>query len=129
LANSDASIAGKRCLVLDDELLIALDIQSILESAGAANVKCVANAADALAALRGDAKFDLAVLDVRLSGATRTSLTVAAVLAEQKTPFVFLTGMRADDVHAEQFPKAPVVEKPYDAPRLIDALLRALAAK
>ena len=35
MADSETSIAGKRCLVLDDEFLIALDIQQILETAGA----------------------------------------------------------------------------------------------
>ena len=35
---SDTSLAGKHCLVLDDEFLIALDIQEILEAAGAAKV-------------------------------------------------------------------------------------------
>jgi len=125
VAESKTAIAGKRCLVLDDEFLIALDIQNILEAAGAAQVVCVSNAADALAELRG-AKFDLAVLDVKLSDATRTSMTVAALLQAQATPFVFLTGARDDDVHAKQFPGAPVVDKPYQAPLLLDALLRAL---
>lgn len=129
MADVATSIAGKRCLVLDDEFLIALDIQQILEAAGAGSVTCVSNAADALAALRNEPKFDFAVLDVKLSGATRTSLSVAAVLAEQGTPFVFLTGMRSDDVHAMQFPTAQVVEKPYQAPLLMDAIFRALVGR
>jgi CheY-like chemotaxis protein len=127
VAAIEPSIAGKRCLVLDDEFLIALDLQQILEGAGAAEVICVGNAADALAAVRDGAPFDLAVLDVKLSGATRTSLTVAATLAEQGTPFVFLTGMRDGDVETRQFPKAPVIEKPYDAVMLLDTLQKALA--
>jgi hypothetical protein len=35
--------------------------------------------------------------------------------------------MRSDDVHARAFPGAPVVEKPYLAPVLLQALRRALA--
>jgi hypothetical protein len=34
--------------------------------------------------------------------------------------------MRVDDLHAKQFPQAPVVEKPYDAAALLDAVRRAL---
>ena len=128
MADSEA-IAGKRCLVLDDEFLIALDIQQILEAAGAASVICAGNSADALAALRNSPKFDVAVLDLMLSGATRTSLTVAAALAEQGTPFVFLTGMSGDDLHTKQFPHAPVMDKPYQADRLMDAVLRALKSR
>ena len=125
---SDTLLDGKRCLVLDDEFLIALDIQQILEKAGAANVTCVADAPEALASLRREVKFDVAVLDVKLGG-SRTSLGVAAVLAEKAIPFVFLTGMRIDDLHSTQFPQAPVVEKPYDAATLMDAVGRALAQR
>lgn len=123
---SDSLLAGKRCLVLDDEFLIALDIQQILELAGAKHVASVASASEAMELLRREPKFDLAVLDVKLGDAEGNSLDVAAMLAEAGTPFVFLTGMRVDNVHAKKFPQAPVVEKPYDALTLLDAAQRAL---
>ena len=125
MADFDAFLAGKRCLVLDDEFIIALDIQQILESAGAENVTSVSNAAEALAALRAH-KFDVGVLDLKLSGATRSSITVAAMLAEQGAAFVFLTGMRGEDEHTRQFPQAPVIEKPYQALTLLEALRKTL---
>lgn len=121
-------IAGKRCLVLDDEFLIALDIQQILERAGVA-VECVGSAAEAIKMLGGARKFDFAVLDVKLSGPADYSLGVAAALKSQGTPFVFLTGMRADDVHAGKFPEAPVIQKPYDATALLEAVARALTRR
>ena len=65
---SDPLLSGKRCLVLDDEFLIALDIQQILELAGAAHVACAASAREAIETLRHQPKFDFAVLDVKLSG-------------------------------------------------------------
>lgn len=123
---SDSLLAGKRCLVLDDEFLIALDIQQILELAGAKHVASVASASEAIELLRREPKFDLAVLDVKLGDAEGNSLDVAAMLAEAGTPFVFLTGMRVDNVHAKKFPQAPVVEKPYDALTLLDGAQRAL---
>ncbi len=129
MAQSEPSLAGKRCLVLDDEFLIALDIQQILESAGAADVMCCGNAAEALAAVGSGPRFDLAVLDVKLSGETGTSLALAAALTDQHTPFVFLTGMRADDEHTRKFPDAPVVEKPYQVSALMHALLKALESR
>jgi CheY-like chemotaxis protein len=131
LANIEPSLDGKRVLVLDDEFLIALDIQQILESAGAGSVACVGNATAAMTALNAGAKFDLAVLGLKLSGGASTSVTVAAALAALAalgTPFVFLTGMQ-DDGALKQFPNAPVVEKPYEAPRLLDAVLRALGVR
>jgi CheY-like chemotaxis protein len=129
VAQSNTVLSGKRCLVLEDELLIGLDIEQILEAAGATSVTCVGSADEALAAIRGGARFDVAVLDVVLRGATRTSLSVAAALQLQKTPFVFLTGMRGAELEAKEFPKAPLVEKPYQPPLLVDAIMRALAAR
>jgi CheY-like chemotaxis protein len=126
LPKSDSLLNGKRCFVLDDEFLIALDIQQILERAGASHVASVASATEAIQVLSREPKFDLAVLDVKLGGVERNSLDVAALLHTQGVPFVFLTGMRADDVHAKTFPNAPVIEKPYDATALLRAVQRAL---
>jgi CheY-like chemotaxis protein len=126
LPKSDSLLIGKRCFVLDDEFLIALDIQQILEGAGAAHVTSVASAAEAIAVFGGELKFDIAVLDVKLGSVEHNSLDVAALLQTQGVPFVFLTGMRVDDVHAKRFPNAPVIEKPYDPMALLRAIQRAL---
>jgi CheY-like chemotaxis protein len=125
----ESSIASKHCLVLDDEFLIALDIQQILEAAGAASVKCFGTSAECLAALQAGGKFDLAVLDFKLGDGARNSFSVAAFLNRQGTPFVFVTGMTRQDVRSAEFPDAPVVEKPYEAPLLLDAVVRALGSR
>jgi CheY-like chemotaxis protein len=117
-------LAGKRCLVVDDEFLIALDIQQALEHAGAAEVLCAGNTAEAVAFARAR-RFDFAVLDVRLSRTGGSSLPVAEVLATAGTPFVFLTGLRGDSAEARAYPQAPVVEKPYDAQTLLAAIRHA----
>ena len=129
MANPDPSIVGKRCLVLDDEFLIALDIQQILETAGAVSVVSVSSAAEALKVLGKEGQFDLAVLDIKLSDAAASSLGVADELTAQRTPFIFLTGMRADEIPAGPFRDAPVVEKPYQAAVLLEALKRALGGR
>jgi len=125
LTDSDASLAGRRCLVLDDEYLIALDIQNILEAAGA-TVTAVADVDDALQHLNGEDRFDIAVVDVRL-GATATSTAVTVRLIELGVPFVFLTGMRTDDVQLHH-PDVPVIERPYMADALLKAVDKALAS-
>ncbi len=111
--------------MLDDEFLIALDIQQTLEQAGA-TVTCLGDAKAALEALQGGAKFDCAVLDIKLSGAAQSSLTVAALLTEHGTPFVFLTGLHAGNEHVQAFPHVPLVEKPYQMEALMAALRRVL---
>lgn len=128
MSNTKVLPAGTRCLVLDDEFLIALDLQDILQAAGAAAVSCFSTADEALSALGGGAAFDLAVLDVKL-GTDATSLPVAEALSAQRTPFVFLTGTRRDGGQTSAFPNAPRVEKPYQQNALIDAVQAALAAK
>ncbi len=128
MPNLDLSIVGKRCLVLDDEFLIALDIQQILETAGAKTVTCFGNSADCLAALQSGRIFDLAVLDVKLSDGARDSLSIAALLKQQGVPFVFVSGMRSQDVRSTEFPDVPFVEKPYEASLLLDAMRRAVEA-
>jgi CheY-like chemotaxis protein len=127
LPELDSLLRGKRCFVLDDEFLIALDIQQILERAGASYVASVASAAEAIEVLGREPKFDLAVLDVKLGSVERNSFDVAVLLQTQGVPFVFVTGMRVDDVHTKNFPTVPIIEKPYDATALLRAVQHALA--
>ena len=84
MPKSDSLLSGKRCFVLDDEFLIALDIQQILERAGASHVTSVASAAEAIELLGREPKFDLAVLDVKLGSVERNSLDVAALLHDTR---------------------------------------------
>jgi CheY-like chemotaxis protein len=59
LPKSDSLLSGKRCLVLDDEFLIALDIQQILERAGAMHVASVASATAAIEVLHREPNLTL----------------------------------------------------------------------
>ena len=126
MSTTKALPAGWRCLVLEDEFLIALDLQEILAAAGA-EVACFADADAALAALDGGAPFDLALLDIHLGGASSTSSSVAATLAARQTPFIFLTGMHRDSARALAYPDAPMLEKPYQQSELLDAVRTALS--
>jgi CheY-like chemotaxis protein len=129
LSDGVAFLNGKRCLVLDDEYLIALDIQQILEAAGAAGVICVSSVGHALEAMNKGSKFDLAVLDFKLDNTDVSSLAVAVLLSERGTPFIFLSGARPDEIRAGSFAHVPVVEKPYQAAILIEAVRLVLAGK
>src|SRR6185437_10725912 len=100
-------LGGLRCLVVEDDFLIALDIQELLESAGAAAVTCAGSIADALAALQNEPAFAVAVVDIGLDEKDKT-------------------GMGGDDKRARQFPETPVVDKPYRIDELLAALRRAL---
>lgn len=125
MSMTNALPTGWRCLVLEDEFLIALDLQEILAAAGA-EVACFADADAALSALDAGAQFDLALLDVHLGATSRTSSSVAAALAARHTPFIFLTGMHRDSARALTYPDTPLLEKPYQQSELLDAVRAAL---
>ena len=127
-AMSDTLLSGKRCFVLDDEFLIALDIQQILENRRRRARRVRRNRAGSrrAAAPRTELRCCRTRHETRRTATAPVSAS-RTLLAENGTPFVFLTGMRVDDLHAKQFPQAPVIEKPYDAAALLDAIRRALA--
>ena len=113
-------VQGKSVLLLEDQFLIAMDVEEMLLSMGAASVSICASVPEALALLER-ALPDIAVLDVNLGA--ETSAEVARRLAAAKRPFVFATGY--DDgsrLPVMDYP-APVVRKPYSAGSL-SAMLR-----
>ncbi len=114
------AIQGKRLLLVEDSMMIALDAQAMLSDAGL-NVEIAGNVADAGRALTVNA-FDLAVLDVNLSG--ETSFPVADALRGRGVPFVFATGYGESIAVPERYADVPVVAKPYDEKSLRFALAR-----
>ena len=111
-------LAGKRILVVEDEFLIALDIERILELVEATHISVSRNR-DALLALQGGDRFDFAILDYKLNG--DNSGPVADRLTELGVPFIFLTGTSTLQV-PEQYRAVTILQKPFDANSLIAAL-------
>lgn len=119
-------LAGKKGLVVEDELLIALDLEDTLQSAGA-EILSAGRVEEALDLLNRTADLDFAVLDMHLGH--DTSLPIAAVLAGRNIPFAFLSGLGKSDTHLRQFPQAHAIAKPFHAPTLIAAIAEALARR
>ena len=85
--------APARVLVVEDNMIIAMDMEAMLLNLGAREVEtasCVADALSSVAAKRPD----FAVLDVNLG--PETSFPVADRLRELSIPFVFGTGYGED---------------------------------
>jgi len=120
-------LAGKRILVVEDEFLILLDIQGILEAAGARSIITASRVEDAIKAIDIADGFDTAVLDLKLE--KDSSVPIAERLTIAKVPFVFLTGAPHDAELARGFQSAPIVAKPFDSAVLVAALERALLRK
>jgi CheY-like chemotaxis protein len=117
--------AGRLVLVVEDEFLIAMDLEQLLRRHGWRVLGPAATVAAALRLLRG-AMPDVALLDVNLGGELVTP--VAVELRARGVPFVLASaydrlGLLRDAVLAA----APNVGKPTDERRLLAALARAVA--
>lgn len=119
MSNAEGPLAGKRGLVLDDEFLIALDLEELLRAAGA-EVMSVTHTDKAVEALRDNGPWHFGALDRHLGDTT--SASVASAFAERNIPFVFLTGSRSPRGSEEPKPAVPVIEKPYDPDALVEAI-------
>jgi DNA-binding response OmpR family regulator len=102
-------------LIIEEEPLLALDIESVLADHGSVQVTHYRSAADAsgVAGLQG---FGLAVVEARLGAAETVALTERLARAGVATVV-----MSADRKSLELFPHATPLEKPFDARRLLAA--------
>jgi two-component SAPR family response regulator len=97
-----------KVLVVEDEFLVAMDIENMLEQLGCQVVASVPRLRKALdVALSLD--FDLAVLDINLAG--EVVYPLAFRLANRGTPFVFTTGYSTSSLPSELSDR-PLVRKP-----------------
>ena len=113
-----------RILIVEDEAMIALDLEMALVHAGCVVVGPMASLAQALRHL-DDEPFDAALLDVNLNGVLIFPL--AEKLAARGIPFVFMTGY-AELILPVHFRERPVCRKPCAPHRPLRALALALAA-
>ncbi|EIE49314.1 histidine kinase [Salipiger aestuarii] len=111
-------------LVLEDTLIIAMDAASILEDLGASKVEMQSSVSAALDWV-GTNHPDFAVLDVNLGD--EQSLPVAEALAVRGVPFVLATGYGEAEELARIYPPCVIVQKPFSAASLEQALRQATA--
>jgi CheY-like chemotaxis protein len=84
----NSGLAGKRVLLVEDEVLVAWALEDMLTALECAVVGPVARVNEALALIDAE-MVDAAVLDVNLDG--QKSYPVADALAARGVPFVFAT--------------------------------------
>ena len=87
-----------RILVVEDEFLVAMELDYTLRDAGYQVVGPARDVRAALGLLR-DERPDAAVLDVNLAGERVTP--VAEVLRAMSVPFILASGYEATDLYAE----------------------------
>ncbi len=119
----EADLRGTRILVVEDQLLIAMDLEKMLGDQAVTEIVTAASATEALARLRAFTP-DVAILDVNLGA--ETSMPVAAELTRRDIPFVFATGYGDRSIIPQEFVAVPVVRKPYDAAAIVSQLSQLL---
>jgi DNA-binding response OmpR family regulator len=117
----------RRALIVEDEFLIAHDLEASMHELGYDDCDVAPNAQQAHALSMG-ARPDIVVVDVCLEGG-REGIEVARWLREMfEVPVVFVTSYSDDDTVArvrQRVPGAPVLPKPVYPERLAHAIVEA----
>lgn len=100
-------------------MLVAMNIEDMLLDLGY-EVAGLASRLEPALALAREGAFDIAMLDVNLAG--QASFPVADALKERGIPFLFATGYGIQGI-TENYRSAPVLQKPFRARDLQEALL------
>ena len=104
------SLEGRRILVVEDEFLIAMEVEDALRALGAEVIGPFGRLEQALGAVQ-DEEIHGAVLDVRLDG--ETSEQVAAVLVARGVPVLLTTGYESEQLPPD-LRHLPRLRKPFD---------------
>jgi CheY-like chemotaxis protein len=108
-----------RVLIVEDEMLVAMNLEDMLLDLGH-EVAGIASRAGPALALAREAEIDAAILDVNLAG--ENSREVAETLDARGIPFLFATGYGLGGIE-ERWRGRIVLQKPFRAADLGAALI------
>lgn len=109
------ALQGRRVIIIEDEPLVAMDMESTLAAAGC-EVVGAAGTFDKAKLLIANADCDAALLDVNLAGHAVGEL--AAALTQRNIPFAFVTGYGREALPRE-FREAVMLKKPFSEDQLL----------
>lgn len=126
MPQSDSSpLVGRRVLVVEDEVLVAMELESVLKAEGCVVVGPAPTNARALELIE-QMCIDACVLDLDLCG--EPSAPVARALAARSVPFALVTGY-SEAQTPEELRGVPRVSKPLDERVLVRVLSGALRGR
>lgn len=117
-ARDAADLRDRQVLVVDDEVVVAMDIAAALEAAGSSIVGPAYNIDQALQTI-GAQHIDLAIVDANLKG--RSAQPVAEALAQRRIPFILATGYGPESLPAG-WSGSSYIAKPFTIESLVQAL-------
>jgi PAS domain S-box-containing protein len=113
---------GRRILIVEDEPLLAMELETNLNALGCKTLRSAATLNAAKAAI-GDSGCDAALVDVNLGGRQADELAVA--LTRKNIPFAFVTGYGREGLPAG-FKEAAILSKPFAKEELLVVLAQLL---
>jgi len=116
-------LEGRKILVVEDNSMIALELASILEDAGAIVVGPVASVQAAYDQM-AERAIETALLDVTLRN-NETAFPLADALAAQRIPFVFISG-QSSALMPPRHRVRTFLNKPYKRAEVVQAVLTSL---
>jgi DNA-binding LytR/AlgR family response regulator len=119
-----ADLAGLRILIVEDEFLLAMELEMLVQQRGCMVLGPVSSVGQALSVLDGE-QPDVALLDVNLKGERATP--VAAALHARGVPFVLITGYSRLQLSEPELRDAPRIDKPVNCRALRRAVAVALS--
>jgi DNA-binding LytR/AlgR family response regulator len=122
--DSGADLAGLRILIVEDEFLLAMELETLLQQRGCMVLGPVSSVGQALTVLDGE-QPDVALLDVNLKGERATP--VAAALHARGVPFILITGYSVLQLSEPELRAAPRIDKPVNCRALKRAVASALS--
>lgn len=108
-----------RVFLVEDQMLIAMDVEYMLEAHGITDIETATSSTTALEKLK-NVTPDVGILDINLG--SDTSIPVAHEFLRRGIPFMFATGYADGIMIPPEFSHVPVIHKPYDE----DALLASI---
>ena len=116
-------LTGRRVLIVEDESLVAMLLETILEDMECIPVGPASNIDDGEVLARDTADLDAALLDVNVAG--RQVFPVAEILKARGVPFVFSTGYGEGGL-PEEWRGQATIQKPFTEAAIRDALMKAM---
>ncbi len=115
MVGQGGALTGACVLIVEDEFLIAVDVQRIVEDAGAATVLLANSLSEARGHMARPAPIDVCILDLKLGA--EDGMALVEQLQARNIPFVIASGLGGKNVA-----DIPLVPKPYRDESVIDAL-------
>ncbi len=113
-----------RVLIVEDEPLIAMDLQDILEDAGHTVVGIAPATQQALELAAGAVPFDVAILDIDLAGSDDGIETAHKLRGEHGIDALFVSARRDEEERARNLGWKPIgfIAKPFMEAQILAAL-------